>query len=315
LIDTETVLVLGAGASVPFGFPTGAELRQKLCLEMRAGHSIHELLRDSGQDTSLIGRLCEEFERSGINSIDAFIAFRPEYQKLGELAIAAALVPLEDYSKLMNVGGKQGNSDWYQLLWNEMLAGVSEPKDVLQNKVRFITFNYDRSLEQYLLYAIRHTFELDQNAAFDVLRQIPIQHVYGSLGNYHPEDGFRYERYKKSALLEVLSNATQTIKTVPAVRGPIDPISVEWLSKAQRVFVMGFGFDATNCSRIGLTEACSLSSRKTTPREIFASAYHLTDAEKRWCEANACTPGSGGLIWTNGDCLALLRDRRDKLSP
>ena len=31
MINTNTVFVLGAGASIPYGFPSGAELREILC--------------------------------------------------------------------------------------------------------------------------------------------------------------------------------------------------------------------------------------------------------------------------------------------
>lgn len=314
MITTQTAFVLGAGASIPFGFPTGTELRRRLCSELRKDFPFFAVLRRCGQGEDLILRFQEEFELSGISSIDSFIAFRPAYQEIGELAIAAALIPLEDPEKLRNVDGKNGDGGWYQMLWNEMLAGVAVPQDLLLNRVSFVTFNYDRSLEQYLLLAISHTFDLDRNSAFDILAQIPIRHVYGSLGDYALDVGYRYGNHEPIELTESIMAARDSIRTVPAVRGPKDEQAATLLAKAQRVFVMGFGFDPTNCSRIDLPGACTQAPNIDTPRQVFASAFNLTSAETRWCERNSCRPGQGGLVWTNGDCLKLLREWRDRLN-
>ena len=311
MITVETVFILGAGASVPYGFPTGVQLRDRIYSETNQNHQLFHLLQGCNQHEKLIEQFRNEFRDSGINSIDAFIAFRPQYQEIGELAIAGSLLPMEAKA---NLTGESGN--WYQMLWNEMLAGigVANPKGLLSNKVRFITFNYDRSLEQYLLNGIMFTFDLDQNAAFEILRQISIKHVYGSLGDFQPEKGFRYGENDPLSLLEMLKIAQQSIKTVPTLRVQLDSDAALWLAQAQQVFVMGFGFDAMNCDRIGLKDACSQAPKEENPRNIFASSYNLTHAEKTWCESNARNPGQGGLAWTNGDCIALLRDRRDRIN-
>lgn len=308
MITTETAFVLGAGASVPFGFPTGAELRRHLCGNLHKDSSLFTLLRQCGQSEDLILNFRETFELSGIYSIDSFIAFRPAYQEIGELAIAAALIPLENATSL-----RAPSDNWYQMLWNEMLTNVATPQDFLLNRVSFVTFNYDRSLEQYLLSAISHTFDLDLDEAFHLLSQIPIQHVYGSLGNYGPDTSYRYGSQGGTQLTESILAARSSIKIVPAVRGPKDEQSANWLAKAQRVFVMGFGFDPTNCARIDLPGACSQAPRADNPRHVFASAFNLTSAETSRYERNSCAPGQGGLAWTKGDCLNLLRERRDHL--
>ena len=313
MISVNSVFVLGAGASFPFGFPTGAKLREMLCNDLQIGTTTFSLIKDAGIDTQRIQALRHAFESSGLSSIDAFIAFRPEFQVVGELAIAATLAPMESLTALTRVNGVSGNSDWYQLLWNQLVAEVGSVEDLRRNKVRFITFNYDRSLEQYLLNAIRHTFDLQVDEAFEVLNYLPIRHVYGSLGDFRPGFGYHYGGHDGDSLLVMLQGANRSIKTVPALRGPRDEMSAQWLAEAQRVFVLGFGFDATNCARIGLHDACIRAPQQVTPINVFASAYQLTSAEKNWCEGNSCTPGRGGLIWTNGDCLNLLRDRRNEL--
>ena len=52
MINTKTVLVLGAGASYPYGFPLGAELHDRIC--RYATHNLEpdiaSLLHDCGHE-------------------------------------------------------------------------------------------------------------------------------------------------------------------------------------------------------------------------------------------------------------------------
>lgn len=313
MIRRPTVFVLGAGASVPFGFPTGPELRRRLCAEMRQGKDLHALLEATGLDGTEVEKARYEFERSGLHSIDSFVAYRPEYQQICETAIAAALLPLEAVSSLTNVGGKHGNADWYQLLWNELLSEVEAADGLVKNSVRFITFNYDRSLEQFLVGAIAGTFGVSQEAAINALRAFPIKHVYGSLGECEPSQGFAYGGHSREQLVERMVRARSSIKTVPSVRGGRDDEAAEWLASAHRVYVLGFGFDPINCDRIGLSDACTRSPDRVTPRHVYATSFQLTHADELWCASNGFTRGSGGPRWIKGDCLALVRELRLEL--
>lgn len=316
MIKTNTVFVLGAGASVPFGFPTGIGLREMICTQGLQNSNLYGLLGMCGQSPKDIKDFRNEFEWSGLDSVDAFIARRPEYQNIGELAIAAALVPMESTTRLFWVDNKRGSSGWYQMLWNAMVDGVAEPKALLENQVRFITFNYDRSLEQYFLTTIQSAFGLDMHSAHALLVKMPLRHVYGSLGDYTEENGFSYGGHGErghDALVGAVLAAQKSIKTVPAVRPDIDQIAADWLASAQRVFIMGFGFDPTNCARINLPNACSEVRNRGESVDICASAFNLTHEEKGWCNVNARGPYNGGLNWATGDCLALLRERRSYL--
>ncbi len=313
MIAEQTTFILGAGASVPFGFPTGVKLREEICRLGRKGFALHALLQKCGHSDTSIAHFRDEFERSGVTSIDRFIAFRPEFQELGELSIAATLLPLERNETLRGVGSRPGNSDWYQLLWSELLVSVSRADELIGNAVSFVTFNYDRSLEHFLHGAIGATFGLASQEAHEILGQLRIHHVYGSLGPYSRQATLPYGGHDEVALIAAMKAARDSIKTVPTLRGSADGVAASWLAEARHVFVLGFGFDATNCDRIGLKNACGLAAKQETPRRVFASAYGLTSAELRQNERNSCNHGQGGLIWTNGDCIALLRDRKDLL--
>lgn len=313
MIKRPTVFVLGAGASVPFGFPTGAELRRRICRELRRGYALFDLVKSTGLAEELIQRVRDEFEASGLWSIDAFVGYRPQYQDVCEAAIASALLPLERPATLTNVGGRNGDSNWYQLLWNELLDGASSPADLSSNAVKFITFNYDRSLEQFLLNATCSTFGIDREQAYQALSGIAFHHVYGSLGEYDPSNGYSYGNHTEDELRHFVSKAKTSIKTVPLVRGDRNPTVSDWLADAHRIYILGFGFDPTNSHRIGLADACSRSPEHVTPKHIYATSFNLTHEDESWCTSNAFHHGSGGPRWIKGDSYTLLRAVRSEL--
>lgn len=313
MISKPTIFVIGAGGSAPYGLPTGAALRQRICAELRPEFALGQLVQTSGFCEHELLQVRHEFETSGVYSIDTFIAFRPEHQALCETTIAAALLPLENEFALTNVAGRNGNGDWYQLLWNELVSGLSTPDEIAKNPVHFITFNYDRSLEQFLLNCVRSTFNIDLDQAYDYISRLPIKHVYGSLGPFERNVGYKYGGHSDEGLLEMVASARESIKTVPSVRGPADEEACTWVADAHRVVLLGFGFDPTNCFRIGLAQACSGSPDRVSPRHIYASCYHLSREDQALYQANVYPERSYGMRWTPGDCLSALRAIRSQL--
>jgi hypothetical protein len=301
MIARETVFVLGAGASVPYGFPTGVGLRQKICGGLQSGNDLWQRFIGTGIDGTAIAQFRHEFERSGVTSIDSFIARRQEFKDLGELAIAAALLPNENELKLYQSGGVVGSGDWYQALWNLLLSGINSPEELPANRVKIITFNYDRSLELFLLNGIKHAFGLPEADAFALLTRLSIHHVYGSLGEYEPGKGYRYGDTSN----EMMAKAKASIKTVPWTRPDVDWLAADWLATARRVFIMGFGFDRVNCARINLPGA--IASSDVNPPPIFATDFDLTRSEIDLYTRYARKPGAGGCHWIKGDCLNLIR--------
>jgi hypothetical protein len=109
VINESTVLVLGAGASSPYGFPLGATLVERIVFETSGnGHTLFRQLRDCGEEPGTILSLGKALHLSGQPSIDAFLERRPDLLRVGKLAIAAALMPYEDHDKLLTNTGSNG---------------------------------------------------------------------------------------------------------------------------------------------------------------------------------------------------------------
>src|SRR5205085_958335 len=77
----------------------------------------------------------------------------------------------------------RSTGSWYQYLLNVLLR-EDGTAHFQPNSLGIITFNYDRSLEAYLHYALQSRFRIHGDEAAAVLSEIPIIHVHGILGSY-----------------------------------------------------------------------------------------------------------------------------------
>jgi len=91
MITRPTVLVLGAGASVPYGFPTGRELLIQITddLNPRSGDTgLRVTLRTLPFSDEYISEFREDLVDSNQPSVDAFIENRPSFTDIGKTSIA-----------------------------------------------------------------------------------------------------------------------------------------------------------------------------------------------------------------------------------
>jgi hypothetical protein len=196
MIDRKTVFVLGAGAHMPYGFPDGARLINGMLELIPSTHNA-----DSDFTTYLQAifgnrvtpRQWVDFRTtlalSGHTSIDSFLAThakRPGFTEIGKHAVAWQLLPKEfrhDWSRQA-----MGQHDWMTFLFQSMLSGCLDSVDALvtKNDVSFVTFNYDRCLEDFLCTRIAHTYHLSHTEAWQGAQKLKIVHVYGSLGEFDP---------------------------------------------------------------------------------------------------------------------------------
>lgn len=130
-------------------------------------------------------------------SIDAFLRDNPTYADAGKIMILYSLLKREDPDKFhMN----QCSDNWYSLLLNDLISECADnPEKLSGNKVKFITFNYDVSLDFYLQSRIKKieifikTSEQLSSPADKFLEELDIKHVYGQL--YSSVDINQYGAY------------------------------------------------------------------------------------------------------------------------
>lgn len=141
MIARQTVFVLGAGASMPYGFPSGDQLVDEI-VQLALERPISRTFNDAGFKNEQVRRFGEDLASSDAPSIDAFLEYRPEFLDICKLAIAMRLTRKEDDGTLTQAyrkefGNAVGGLMWYHYLWKEMVAGKGHFGD---NKVAFVTF-------------------------------------------------------------------------------------------------------------------------------------------------------------------------------
>ena len=162
MISNGIVFILGAGASVPYGYPIGSQLRDDICLNFKKDMTGHK--ESSGGDygplkdlIQLVDDFVERFQNSRIRSIDKWLSLNEGYKDIGKLAIVNAIVKRENRRQLM-FEGRDKSFDWFSVLFNEMMVGVAMPHHFSYREVCFITFNYDRVFEHLFFESFRNTF-------------------------------------------------------------------------------------------------------------------------------------------------------------
>lgn len=308
MITTPTVFILGAGASYPYEYPLGEELRKHL----------YKSSSISLSDISRIADLRTSFRESSTASIDQFLNRNQEFGDLGKEMITAAIFEYERRSKFRESTERSG--DWYTYLFRHMTETLNEPdsyNDFKNNTVSFITFNYDRSLEHFFYQSLRNSFiSAEADKIFEQFKSIPIHHVYGRLPNLPFE------------------NSTSNVPYGPGNQHSLSPMSINQYSKnikimyerqeseyeemtdiirhAERIFFLGFGFAKENVERLKINEALDYG------QAIFGTAFGHTEKEKVKFVQTLVSGiidhslksqlRKGGIKLEDCDCLQLLRD-------
>ena len=258
MVSRDTVLVLGAGASVPYGFPTGRGLLDDVLatLESEASnsgkHEYYQLVAEvSREPASIIQEFAAELRKPGHESIDAFLATRQEFAGVGKVAMAVELLHLERENRLSKKWSDSHKSDgpWYNVLWQNVRAPNKE--QFSENKLSIITFNYDRSIEAYLHMMIESVYSLSSEAALDYLDYVEIVHVHGDLLPFSLKESMLGRPFGPSENPDVIAAAADRIvvQFEDADMGPRQRAK-DLLAKAKVIGVMGFGYAEQNVERL-----------------------------------------------------------------
>jgi hypothetical protein len=235
--NPPTVLVLGAGASQPYGYPLGGELRNILCSE---DSGFITLVEQAGQARSQIMHFMTEFGNSNLASVDVFLERRPALAELGRAMIAAALLRCER---------QHLQGDWYSYLW-QLLAQDAPTVDAFRrNTLRVITFNYDTSFERFLINSMRASYDLRLDEAKQVIEgTVQVIHVHGQIP--YKLDGSVVSPYP--ARQDYVREFASRIITLHQGEdnSPEFSMARQWLGNAKRVLFLGFSYQADNVRRL-----------------------------------------------------------------
>ena len=278
MIKKKTVLILGAGASHHAGLPIGGELSKLICSDLRKEGRVTKLLIEMEHGSRERTELLKLLSSTRIDTPD-FVLANSELQVIGKRAIALTIGFHENENELLNSKGEK--EGWYRYLWNRMYAvGIEKFKT---NKIKVITFNYDRSFEVYFLTQIRHSYGLSDTAARELYSDvIEVVHVHGAIGNYDLVDGGGIRSYlpkwydpKMQNYEEVLKQTTDEIvlATQASVENAAFKKAHRWLKEGLYIVFIGCAFHELNMTNLKVEEVLSRE------KYIFASTYGLEKAE------------------------------------
>jgi len=321
MIPQETLFILGSGASKPYNYQTGRELRKYICKELPV--DLAEIIKKDtefykkAQTNKRIRDFADTFKKSAIQSIDLWLAMNPKFSEIGKIAIATSILKCECQSRFCEDIDNY-SEDWYMYLYNRMTEGFSSPdsyEKFKDNKVAFITFNYDRSLEHFLYTSLTNSFvqknveDLILLSLFKDTIPIPFSfiHVYGQIDEPPWRRGSLYgEEISWDKIKRLASN----IEVIGERTDKQSEIISNVFAKAKRIFFLGFGYAPENMEALGLPGTIN------PDKEIYGTAKGFTKKEidevRRFLQKKFAK-GSGDLIFKDPiiedkGCYQLLRE-------
>jgi hypothetical protein len=286
----KTLFVLGAGSSQEVGMPVGKPLADLIKDKMDIRFEFGTKFIGTGdfdlfqQLAFVVKKDATEFQKAahrlqdGLSFADSIDAFLDQHrndqfvQLYGTAGIVKTILERERDSDVFldPTGGKPRFDDtklsktWF----NKFVAMLSLDVDRTDfarifNNVDFITFNYDRCLEQYLMHALSRSYSMRVEEAEAMVKKLQILHVYGSLGDLK-DLPFGADRFN-------LLDAMQGIKTYTeqtAVTGLLDQIR-EKVERAERVVFLGFAYHVQ-----GMT---LLKVKNRTKKIVYGTAFDMSE--------------------------------------
>jgi hypothetical protein len=216
----QTVFILGAGASWHYSCPTGEELvklvsqkaqelRTFLLGPARIAH-VPQLVSDRFSNLFVsdpayssvwrdVARECldisDRLARSNPPVIDYFLAHNPDLRDIGRFLIAWAILECEakhGHGRWNRNRGPQYSENyrdnWYRYLLSKLMSECPTANALRENRITFVTFNYDVSLELQIYDGLTATsfFNNEPKCIDNFFGDGRFLHVYGSVRDCPP---------------------------------------------------------------------------------------------------------------------------------
>lgn len=273
--DRKNVIIVGAGASKEFGLPTGNELKDQIAKisdirfddwgsklvsgDHRLVQTLRQMVNEEDGRPGNINPLLHEAWRIRDNmhlapSIDNFLDTHNTNENLvrfGKLAIVCAILKAEQKSILYindqsdpdSLNMRNATNTWLGKFFTILVAqrDIASFVNALEN-ITFISFNYDRCIQQFLTVAAKQYFNLGNEELEAVYNALNIIYPYGTVGEFQ-EVGNGRNSFGKEVFGHDLITRSESIKTFTegVDAGVKEKISTAF-TQANLVMFMGFGF-------------------------------------------------------------------------
>ena len=279
--EHSLTIVLGAGASFEVGMPVGSTLKDQIASALnlkfddfgRLSSKTHQTVahaaislahdgvhtKDPNECAKVAKLICNSMPLTP--SIDNFIDSHRENKlvaAIGKLAIAYNILRAER-SSLLHFSSdntyntidfdKVGNT-WYVKLFQLLTQNTQADQLATRlQKIKVVTFNYDRTLEHFMFHAIRMFYSLSKEKTTEILESLTIYHPYGRVGRLPWQirnDGVKYGaelnidelKHVSSQLLTFTEGTSLAYSDVLEIRSTI--------LNANRLLFLGFAYHKLN---------------------------------------------------------------------
>ena len=304
------VFIIGAGCSVPYGFPTGAMLMQKL-KDFDYGTKFPRDPHDTS-DIFLVDLYQEHF---GYSSTENKIRYKNDYAKIlpypehekiynqlmDEIVLPfsrsvrnSMMVSTDEFLKNRLSQEKSNEVDFgkrliaYEILkaeqtsrlWNidwiqHLLSRIDQQdnwKEILKQTV-FLTFNYDRVLEYCIFLYLTSDKQYADADAHAFIKEMQIHHVNGFIGSLEeiPFGAAENGKYQE------IAKRMETVWEKRLNRNESEKERYQgFLKNAQRVYFMGFSYIPDNLESIGISRGAEIIRNA----KVYATAMGLSSQNR-----------------------------------
>ncbi|MFV8257516.1 hypothetical protein ACNQKP_06915 [Bdellovibrio bacteriovorus] len=279
---SNTLLIIGAGAHVPYDMPSGHALRA----EIKKLYTYNDYINFSIQPRDEVGKLKWNILKTAMSLNVLSTAERNSNKKVFDTGLSETHYKqyfelfLKSFSEshvlsidtyLSNVQKEEDEfiREVFKLFGKLTIACVIQafesssplggrrddwihhfinsfvrksPNDLFKFFPKIITFNYDRIFERMLFTHLTEFHKFSHLKAKTEIEQLNILHVYGSLGDY-------VEWQEITELPNFFESAIANIKVIGEDRSDMKQVEDEIREKykrANRIYFLGYGFDEDN---------------------------------------------------------------------
>ena len=305
---TETVFIVGAGASAEFGLPVGSELIKQIVAGLSyeiefdkvisKNYRLFDAIKSSSNNC---GFLDYKKYNSFLSSVKHMVSALPEsisidnfiYQQeniytteLGKMAIVQSILDSEGRSSLAYKRGLDGGlkidfsksrESWLAAICKLLSQDTTISNiDCFFDGVKIICFNYDRCIEHYFYNWIKNNYNIHDDVVVRVMKKLQIIHVYGSVGGMEWQENDNFPAPFGAELsgghihdrVNIIYTFTEIFDT-KKLKNSIDM----YISESERIVFLGFGFHQQNMDLLRQHNECKISS-------VLYTSYLMSDPDK-----------------------------------